>query len=98
MIGPASHVRAMLGYTGQTVVLPGGRIVACALSVATANQDLGGETTVAGRSTTVRIAEADAGDLAEGQTVLFENQPRKVLEIHRVAGGRVLRITLGGAA
>lgn len=98
MIGPSSVIRTMLGYTGQTVVLPGGRTVVCAISVATANQNLGGETTVAGRSTTVRIAEVDAGDLREGQEVLLDGQPRKVLEIQRVAGGRVLRLTLGGAA
>ena len=98
MIGDFSEIRAMLGDFKDLLTLPGGAVVPCAQSVATANQDLGGESTVAGRSTTVRICAGDSADLEEGQTVTLLGKARKVLEIQRVAGGRVLRLTLGGEA
>jgi hypothetical protein len=93
----AADLRAGLSDFGETVILPGGRIVLGLPSVATAEDALEGDSIVSGRTRTIRFASADVEDLKPGGVLSWGGKNWKTLQLSLRAGGRFTIAFLGGA-
>lgn len=85
----------MLADFGQAVALPGGATVLANPGLASAQDTLGGEAIVAGRTRTLKFVTADVPDMVEGYALTWAGQPWRVNVIHYFAEGYGLQAFIG---
>ena len=95
MADVASDIRAAMGDFGETVILPGGRIVQALASVASSDDALNGDSIFPGRTRTLRFESGDAGTLETGQNLTWSGKVWRVNHLHLLAAGRITTAFLG---
>jgi hypothetical protein len=84
---PSADFRVMVADWGQPVIMPGGATVSAIPGIATAQDSLGGDSIVAGRTRTLKFVSADVPDLVEGVLVIWSGRTWQVNSIALMADG-----------
>lgn len=91
----ASDVLAAMADFGETVILPGGRIVLGLPSVASVEDSLNGDSIVPGRTRTIRFQAGDVAELKARDLLSWSGKTWAVNHIALKAAGRIAIAFLG---
>lgn len=91
----ASDVLAAMADFGETVILPGGRIVLGLPSVASVEDSLNGDSIVPGRTRTIRFRADDIDDLKARDIIAWSGKNWAINHIALKAAGRIAIAFLG---
>lgn len=94
----SADLRDALAEFAEPVTLTGGAVVMAAPSVASAQDALGGETVVAGRTRVLRFVSADIPALVPGSTLTWASKTWRVTQIQLAAMGQLTRVFLGASS